>query len=160
MGKSDKLTAVVKPDNATDKSITWSSSDENVAKVDQSGNVTAVNRGTATITSETSNGKTAACTVTVEESDARTDADQENDKQVTNNTGYDTTKTGSVKNTVNAASNTPHVTKAVSSQPVIVSSPQTGDRNSSLWIILAGASTAALGTAIVMKKKKKSKKQV
>ncbi|SHI88997.1 Uncharacterized conserved protein YjdB, contains Ig-like domain [Clostridium cavendishii DSM 21758] len=49
-GKTDKLTATVKPDNATNKKVVWSSSDENIAKIDQDGNITAGKVGHATIT--------------------------------------------------------------------------------------------------------------
>ena len=58
------LTATVEPDTATDKTVTWESSDPNVATVDQSGKVTAVAPGTATITA-TAGGQKATCTVTV-----------------------------------------------------------------------------------------------
>ena len=60
------LTATVAPDNATNKAVTWTSSDSAVATVDQNGVVTAVARGTAVITATTADGgKTASCTVTV-----------------------------------------------------------------------------------------------
>ena len=66
-GESKQLTATVAPDNATDKSVTWSSSNESVATVAQDGTVTAVKEGTANITVTTTDGsKTASCTVTVE----------------------------------------------------------------------------------------------
>ena len=65
-GFSFMLTATVNPDNATDKSVTWSSSDAAVATVSQTGEVTGVKKGTATITVTTNDGgKTATCTVTV-----------------------------------------------------------------------------------------------
>ena len=64
-GKTGTLTATVSPSNATDKTVTWTSSNESVAKV-SAGTVTAVAEGTATITAKTSNGKTATATVTVE----------------------------------------------------------------------------------------------
>jgi uncharacterized protein YjdB len=51
-GQSEKLTATVAPDNATDKTVTWSSSDATIASVDQTGKVTAVQRGEATITAK------------------------------------------------------------------------------------------------------------
>ena len=65
-GGTATLTATVEPSDATDKTVTWSSSDKAVATVDGSGNVTAVSPGTATITATTTDGsKTATCTVTV-----------------------------------------------------------------------------------------------
>lgn len=62
---TQSITASVEPADATDKKLTWSSSDEAVAKVDQSGKVTAVAPGTATITAKSTNGKSASCKVTV-----------------------------------------------------------------------------------------------
>ena len=50
------LTATVLPSNAGNKKVTWSSSDEAVATVDASGNVTAVSAGQATITVTTEGG--------------------------------------------------------------------------------------------------------
>ena len=59
------LTATVAPDNATDKTVTWTSSNPSVATV-ENGVVTAVAPGTATITVTTADGGfTATCTVTV-----------------------------------------------------------------------------------------------
>lgn len=66
-GATVTLSATVTPEDATDKTITWSSSDEKVATVD-GGKVTGVAEGTATITATTKSGdKTATCTVTVSE---------------------------------------------------------------------------------------------
>lgn len=67
VGGSDTLTATVEPDDATNKAVTWSSSNEKVATVDQNGNVKAVGAGKATITAAASDGsgKTATCEVTV-----------------------------------------------------------------------------------------------
>ena len=59
-----KLTATVKPDDATTKTVTWKSDNEGVATVDNEGNVTAKAAGTATITA-TADGKSASCKVTV-----------------------------------------------------------------------------------------------
>ena len=64
-GETFALTATVTPDNATNKAVTWTSSNEAVATV-ADGVVTAVGAGTATITVTTEDGgKTATCTVTV-----------------------------------------------------------------------------------------------
>lgn len=62
-GQSRYLTATVYPSNAS-QSVTWTSSNANIASVSSSGKVTAVNAGTAIITAKTSNGKSATCTVT------------------------------------------------------------------------------------------------
>jgi uncharacterized protein YjdB len=64
--KKQTLTANVEPENATYKTITWSSSDESTVKVDAStGEVTAIAVGSATITATATNGTTATCEVTV-----------------------------------------------------------------------------------------------
>ena len=61
-----QLNATVKPDNATNKAVTWSSDNISVATVDANGLVTAVAEGSATITVTTEDGsKTATCTVIV-----------------------------------------------------------------------------------------------
>lgn len=65
VGKQATLTATVKPDNAADKTVTWSSSNTNVATVSSSGVVKGVSAGTATITAKTSNNLSATCTITV-----------------------------------------------------------------------------------------------
>lgn len=59
------LTATVAPENATNKAVTWASSDEKIATVDENGKVTAVKPGTATITATAGGDKTAECEVTV-----------------------------------------------------------------------------------------------
>lgn len=61
---TDKLVATVKPNNAKDKTVTWSSNKPNVITVDKNGNIKAVGLGEATITVKTSNGKTATTKVT------------------------------------------------------------------------------------------------
>lgn len=65
-GASETLTATVAPTNATNKKVTWTSSDPAVATVDASGKVTGVAKGTATITVTTEDGGyTATCAVEV-----------------------------------------------------------------------------------------------
>lgn len=63
VGDTATIKAVVTPDNATDKTVTWTSSDESVATV-KDGVVTAVKAGKATITAKAGD-KTADCAVTV-----------------------------------------------------------------------------------------------
>ena len=63
-GESSTLRAAVSPQDATDPSLTWSSSNKAAATV-TNGKVTAVAAGTAVIKARSSNGKTASCTVTV-----------------------------------------------------------------------------------------------
>ena len=66
VGNTMDLVATVAPGNATNKSVTWTSSKTDVATVDQTGKVTAVAPGTATITVTTEDGgKTATCEITV-----------------------------------------------------------------------------------------------
>lgn len=64
IGNSDTLTANITPSNATNKSVTWSSSNSSIISVDNSGKVTAKAIGSATITAKTANGKEASATVT------------------------------------------------------------------------------------------------
>lgn len=65
VGNEYPLTATVNPSNATDTSITWSSSNSSVASVSSAGRIIAKAAGSATITAKTSNGKTATCSITV-----------------------------------------------------------------------------------------------
>ena len=69
-GNSETLTATITPSNATNKTVTWTTSNSSVATV-SGGKVTAVAAGTATITANSNNGKTATCTVTVKAPDNR-----------------------------------------------------------------------------------------
>lgn len=62
-GKSGQLTATVKPDDATDKTVVWSSSDASVATV-SGGKVTAAKAGSAVITAKAGD-KTAECKLVV-----------------------------------------------------------------------------------------------
>jgi len=63
---SETLVATVSPTEATNKKVTWNSSNDSIATVDATGKITAVAVGTATITVTTEDGlKTATCDVTV-----------------------------------------------------------------------------------------------
>lgn len=64
VGETYKLNAYFSPSNATDKTVTYSSSSGNVS-VDSNGNVRANSQGTAIIRATSSNGKFAVCNITV-----------------------------------------------------------------------------------------------
>ena len=68
VGDTAQLSATVQPEEATNKAVTWTSSNTGVATVDTNGKVTAVGAGTAQITVTTADGShTATCAVTVKE---------------------------------------------------------------------------------------------
>jgi len=67
IGSTQTLTATVLPANASNKTVTWSSSDVNIATVNANGKVTAVSEGLATITATTKDGSnlSTSCSVNV-----------------------------------------------------------------------------------------------
>ena len=67
VGMTKKLEAAITPEDATTKTITWTSSNTDVATVTAEGIVTAKGAGTSVITAKTYNGKTAKCTITVKQ---------------------------------------------------------------------------------------------
>ena len=73
LGKTVTIKAKIKPDDADDKTVTWTSSDNTIATVDENGTVTAndTKAGKATITAKASNGKSAKCTITVNDPNAK-----------------------------------------------------------------------------------------
>ena len=68
-GETQTLIATVNPDNAYDKTLTWTSLDDQIATVDSNGNVTAVSKGTTTIIATANDGSNikASCTIIVRE---------------------------------------------------------------------------------------------
>lgn len=67
-GESDSLTYVIEPVNATNKNVSWESSDESIVSVDQKGRITAIKEGVATIAVTTEDGdKTATSNIIVVE---------------------------------------------------------------------------------------------
>lgn len=74
-GNTVQLTATILPSNATDKSVTWSSSDQTIATVDQTGLVTCLAQGTARITvmSNDDNNKKDIATVSVKQYESQED---------------------------------------------------------------------------------------
>lgn len=67
LGTSEKLTATISPNDATNKDIIWTSSEPSVATIDSSGKITAKKLGTTTITATSSSGYKTTCRVTVVE---------------------------------------------------------------------------------------------
>jgi uncharacterized protein YjdB len=68
----DTLLVTINPIKATNKAITWTSSDANIATVDNMGNITAVSAGIAIITVTTGDGsKTATCTININANNKR-----------------------------------------------------------------------------------------
>ena len=66
IGETNQLIATILPSDATSNALTWTSSNETVAIVDNAGLVTGVGVGTATITATSTNGKTASIEIKVE----------------------------------------------------------------------------------------------
>ena len=65
VGTSLQLNATIQPTNTTNKTITWVSSNNNIAKVNKKGVVKGIKPGKITITASTSNGKKATCIIRV-----------------------------------------------------------------------------------------------
>lgn len=84
-GSAMTLSAVVSPDTATNKTLSWSSSDTAVATVDASGRVQVWKAGTAVITASAADGsgKSAACTVTATGDDVTPPTEEEPDDSTT-----------------------------------------------------------------------------
>lgn len=70
---SSALKVTITPDNATNKNVIWSSSNESVATVDQNGNVKGVSAGNVTITATSHNAKSHSVNVTVKASTLKCD---------------------------------------------------------------------------------------
>ena len=116
VGGSDVLTAEISPATATNKKITWSSSNPSVVSVTSSGKITAKKEGTATITVTTEDGrKTASCRITVKNSVSDTTKAPE------------TSKKPDVTQKPETTTKTPETTKP----PVITETPGTDPLTSS-----------------------------
>ena len=96
-GSTGTLIATITPENAKNKSLTWTSDKEAVATVDENGKVTAVAEGTAKITVKTADGeKTAVCTVTVTAKTSGSSSSSSSSRPSYSITTPDKTENGSV----------------------------------------------------------------
>ncbi len=77
VGETAQATAIVTPDNATNKEVTWSVSDENVLSVSEDGTVTAKSKGTAEVIATAENGVSGKVVITVKEKDTPVEPDVE-----------------------------------------------------------------------------------
>lgn len=102
LGKTITLTPTFNPSNATNKIVTWSSSDESVATVDNGGKITPKKVGSTIITVTSQDGsKKATCTVTVVEASSNNNNNNNNNKGnsntgTTNNGSSDKTSTDQI----------------------------------------------------------------
>ncbi|MDY3707335.1 MAG: Ig-like domain-containing protein [Treponema berlinense] len=108
VGKTITLTAKVSPENATNKTVTWTSSDTAIATVDSTGKVTGVKAGEATITAS-AGGQTATVKVTVK---AAATSGGETGGETGGSTGGETTtpKTATIAYDGSLAENAPAAT--------------------------------------------------
>lgn len=134
VGGSVTINATVTPDNATNASVNWSSSDESVATVDSSGKVTAVAAGSATITatSESDGDVSADYALTVNKAAAKPAT---NYRGTTGSAGAATTPSYTAPSTPSASTPTyvpePAPAPAPDPAPAEPSQPSGGDSDSS-----------------------------
>lgn len=79
VGDTVTINASVTPSNVADKTLTFTSSDSSIAKVDSNGKVTALKAGTAKITVSSSDGVKAECSITVSEKSKTNDSKETNE---------------------------------------------------------------------------------
>lgn len=85
-GESRRLTVTITPNNATDKSIVWKSSDESIATVSTAGKVVAKKYGTVRITATTSNGKASTIKIDIKKNSQKEYSDIINKQKISNTT--------------------------------------------------------------------------
>lgn len=114
VGNTVTITATVAPEEATNPAVTWSSSDESVATVDETGKITAVATGNATITATSNSDADVNATydVTVEKKKTPT--------YTSNKTNYGSSASGSVASGGSATVTTPTVPAAPAPDPTPV----------------------------------------
>lgn len=91
--ESKKLEATIEPNNATDKTITWKTSDESIATISNTGEIIGKKEGTVEITASSSNGKTSTIKINVEK-EKNIAEENKNDNNISEN------KTNNTENTI------------------------------------------------------------
>lgn len=116
VGEREKLAATIVPVNATNKAIEWSSSDTNVALVDETGRVTGISAGTAIISVRTKDGNhTATAIVTVKKASKASSGSPNNSSNKSNKeTLNNSTKTVNIPINNKVGSATASILKTVS----------------------------------------------
>lgn len=147
LGKTLTLTPTFTPSNATNKIVTWSSSDESVATVDNAGKITPKKIGSTIITVTSQDGnKKATCTVTV------TSATTSSDSDTTNNNSSSTDNSSQTDNSSSGANNSGSQTSTTSGTDTttapITTLPQTGI---SYGIIVAIVAIIGVGVVLFFK---------
>ena len=87
IGETEQIRVTVNPNNATDKTVTYTSSDSFVASVSENGLITAIGVGTATVTVSANDGSGKKATVTVTVTEPSRDPEPETPTQPSGNSG-------------------------------------------------------------------------
>ena len=144
LGKTTTLTPTFNPTNATNKIVTWTSSDETVATVSNAGVITPKKIGSTIITVTSQDGnKKATCTVTVTSTNTPSTTSPEKDDASNQNKGG-----SKASDTGKKSSEEPEKKEEISNKPKTL--PKTG-----IGISLIIVTITALGISIVMYKKNK-----
>ena len=135
LGKTLSLTPIYNPSNATNKMVTWSSSDESVATVDNTGKVTAKKVGSTIITVVSQDGsKKSACTVTVVDNNSNDNINNNNNQNSQNQQSPGTNNNnGTISN---GSSNNELTTGKTDSTVAIGKLPQTGLKTGIITMII------------------------
>ena len=154
-GQTVQLTATVAPANATNKNVTYTTSNEKVATVTPEGLVTAVAKGTADITVTTADGnKTAVCKVTVSIDDSKTDEPTEVLNQVKDAIKAAETKLEKVSGTQTQQPETPATEAPAAKVPAVGATKTVGKA-----IYKVTKSDAKNGTVTLVKLTNKNEKK-
>lgn len=141
VGETATLSATVKPDDATDNSVTWTSSEPTIATVDQNGKVTAKAKGSATITAKAGE-KTATCAVTVNEATSTETVDVTGVTLTPKTLTLEEGKTSTLTATVAPSNASDKTVSWTSSEPTIA----TVDQNGKVTAVKAGQTNITVTT--------------